>query len=102
MFTCSFLGGLILAESRKILISLPESLLKEVDSIVSVEKTNRSEFVRRTIQLYIRERRKIEVRDRLKKGYQEMAEINMKLSEIWFNVDNDLQLKYEKRLGELE
>jgi CopG family transcriptional regulator/antitoxin EndoAI len=96
------LGGLILAESRKILISLPESLLKEVDSIVNMEKTNRSEFVRRTIQLYIRERRKIEVRDRLKKGYQEMAEINIKLSEIWFNVDNDLQLRYEKRLGELD
>jgi len=91
-----------LAESRKILISLPESLLKEVDSIVNMEKTNRSEFVRRTIQLYIRERRKIEVRDRLKKGYQEMAEINIKLSEIWFNVDNDLQLRYEKRLGELD
>lgn len=91
-----------MAESRKILISLPESLLKEVDSIVNMEKTNRSEFVRRTIQLYIRERRKIEVRDRLKKGYQEMAEINIKLSEIWFNVDNDLQLRYEKRLGELD
>jgi CopG family transcriptional regulator/antitoxin EndoAI len=91
-----------LAESRKILISLPESLLKEVDSIVNMEKTNRSEFVRRTIQLYIRERRKIEVRDRLKKGYQEMAEINIKLSEIWFNVDNDLQLRYEKRLGGLD
>jgi len=96
------LGGLILAESRKILISLPESLLREVDSIVNMEKTNRSEFVRRTIQLYIRERRKIEVRDRLIKGYQEMAEINIKLSEIWFNVDNDLQQKYEKRLGELD
>ena len=91
-----------MAESRKILISLPQSLLKEVDSIVNMEKTNRSEFVRRTIQLYIRERRKIEVRDRLKKGYQEMAEINIKLSEIWFNVDNDLQLRYEKRLGELD
>lgn len=99
---CSFWGGLILAESRKILISLPESLLREVDSIVNMEKTNRSEFVRRTIQLYIRERRKIEVRDRLIKGYQEMAEINIKLSEIWFNVDNDLQQKYEKRLGELD
>ncbi len=91
-----------MAESRKILISLPEQLLKEVDSIVSIEKTNRSEFVRRTIQLYIRERRKIEVRDRLKKVYQEMAEINIKLSEIWFEADNDLQKKYEKRLGELE
>jgi CopG family transcriptional regulator/antitoxin EndoAI len=90
-----------LAESRKILISLPEQLLEEVDTIVSVEKINRSEFVRKTIRLYLRERRKIEVRERLIKGYQEMAEINIKLSEIWFEADNDLQKKYEERLGEL-
>jgi len=95
-------GGVILAELRRILISLPEQLLKEVDSIVSIEKTNRSEFVRKTIQLYIRERRKIEVRDRLKKGYQEMAKINIKLSEMWIEADNDLQQKYEDRLRELD
>lgn len=91
-----------MAELRRILISLPEQLLKEVDSIVSIEKTNRSEFVRKTIQLYIRERRKIEVRDRLKKGYQEMAKINIKLSEMWIEADNDLQQKYEDRLRELD
>ena len=91
-----------MAESRKILISLPESLLREVDSIVNMEKTNRSEFVRRTIQLYIRERRKIEVRDRLIKGYQEMAEINLKLAEMCFDADTKLQLEYEEKLAECE
>ncbi|NLC69368.1 MAG: ribbon-helix-helix protein, CopG family [Clostridiaceae bacterium] len=91
-----------MAESRKIQISLPEQLLKEVDSIVSMEKTNRSEFVRKTIRLYIRERRRIEVRDKLMRGYQEMAEINIRLSEMWFDADNDLQLKYEERLRELD
>jgi len=91
-----------LAELRKILISLPDNLLKEIDSIVSVEKTNRSQFVREAMKLYIRERRKIEMRDKLKKGYQEMAEINMKLSEICFDADNDQQQKYEEKLGELE
>lgn len=91
-----------MAELRKILISLPDNLLKEVDSIVSVEKTNRSEFVREAMRLYIRERRKIEMRDKMKKGYQEMAEINIKLAEIFFDVDNEQQNKYEERLGELE
>ncbi|MCX7841740.1 MAG: ribbon-helix-helix protein, CopG family [Clostridia bacterium] len=91
-----------MAELRKILISLPDNLLKEVDSIVSVEKTNRSEFVREAMKLYIRERRKIEMRDKMKKGYQEMAEINIKLAELFFEADNDQQSKYEERLGELE
>jgi len=91
-----------LAELRKILVSLPDNLLKEIDYIVSVEKTNRSEFVREAMKLYIREKRKIEMRDKMKKGYQQMAEINKKLAEIWFEADNDQQQKYEEGLRELE
>lgn len=95
-------GGFILAELRKILISLPDNLLKEVDSFVSVEKTNRSEFVREAMKLYLREKRRIEMRDRMKKGYKEMAEINIKLAEICFEADDEQQQKYEERLGEME
>lgn len=91
-----------MAELRKILISLPDNLLKEVDSIISVEKINRSEFVREAMKLYLHERKKIEMRDRMKKGYQEMAQINVKLAEICFEADNEQQQKYEDRLGELE
>jgi CopG family transcriptional regulator/antitoxin EndoAI len=54
------------------------------------------------MRLYIREKRKMEMRDRMKKGYQEMAEINIKLSEMCFDADNDQQLRYEERLGELD
>jgi len=91
-----------LAELRKVLISLPDNLLKEVDSIVSIEKTNRSKFVREAMKFYIKEKQKIELRDRMKKGYQDMADINIKLAEIFFDVDNEQLQKYEERLGELE
>jgi CopG family transcriptional regulator/antitoxin EndoAI len=95
-------GVLLLAQLKKILISLPDNLLKEVDSIVAMEKINRSEFVREAMKLYIREKRRIEMRDKLKKGYQQMAEINVKLAEICFEADNDQQQKYEEGLRELE
>lgn len=91
-----------MAELRKILISLPDNLLKEIDNIVSVEKTNRSEFVREAMKLYIREKRKIEMRERMKKGYQEMSEINVKLAEMWVDADSNQQQIYEERLRELE
>lgn len=91
-----------MGEIRKVLISFPDNLLKEIDTIVSVEKINRSEFVRDAMKVYLRERRKVEMRDKLKKGYQEMAEINVKLTEVCMDADNDQQLYYEKRLGELE
>lgn len=91
-----------MAELKKILISLPDNLLKEIDSIVMVEKTNRSQFVREAMKLYLRERRKMEMKDTMKKGYQEMAEINIKLAEMCFEADNDQQDQYEERLGEME
>ena len=91
-----------MAELRKILISLPDNLLKEIDNIVSVERTNRSEFVREAMRLYIREKRKIQIMDKMKKGYQEMAEINIKLAEVCYDADCDQQQNYEERLGELE
>lgn len=91
-----------MAETKKILISLPNSLLKEVDSIASIQKINRSEFVRQAMRLYIREKKKLEMRDNMKKGYQDMAEINLKLAEICVEADNEIQKKYEDRLAECE
>ena len=91
-----------MAVIKKILISLPDNLLKEVDSIVSIEKINRSELVREAMKLYIREKKKIEMRDRMKKGYEEMSEINIKLAEMCFDADVEQQNNYEERRGELE
>ena len=35
-----------MADLKRIMISLPEYLLEEVDDIVALEKKNRSEFIR--------------------------------------------------------
>ncbi len=47
-----------MAETKRIMVSLPNSLLEEVDFIVSMEKKNRSEFVKEAMKLYIREKKK--------------------------------------------
>ncbi len=76
-----------MAESKRIIVSLPDSLLKEVDSIVSMEKKNRSQFIREAMKLYIRERKKMEIIEQLKKGYIEMANINLTLAEYGLTED---------------
>lgn len=87
---------------KKIMVSVPDYLLKEVDDIVSVDKINRSELVRKAMKLYIRERKQINLKDKMKSGYEQMAEINMRLAELCLNADNEQQQKYERVLGELE
>lgn len=84
------------------MISIPDNLLKEVDSIVSMERTNRSEFVRRAMRLYINEKRRMKLRDMMKQGYQEMAEINKKLAEMCFEADCEQHREYEERLREMD
>lgn len=91
-----------MAESRRIIVSLPTSLLKEADTIASLEKMNRSEFVTQAMKLYIREKKRMDKIESMKKGYREMAEINKKLAEMCIEADNQIQKKYEDRLAECE
>lgn len=91
-----------MAELKKILVSLPDSLLREVDEIVSIEKKNRSEFIREAMKLYIRERHRLEIREKMKKGYEEMARINRELTEIGFGSDTEALENYENILSECD
>ena len=96
-------GGLtILSQLRKVLITVPENLLKQVDNIVDSEKTNRSEFVREAMKLYIKEKKRISLRTEMEKGYQEMAEINLAVSEMYFDAENEAFSALEEKLAECE
>jgi len=79
-----------MAELKRIMISIPHSLLQEVDGIIAVEKRNRSEFVREAMRLYIEERKRKETRESMKRGYLEMAKINLVLAEEGLMADGEL------------
>lgn len=91
-----------MADLKRIIVSLPNNLLEEVDGIVALENKNRSEFIRDAMRLYIKEREKIRVREQLKTGYMQMAEINVKLSEMGLYEDLKDFVLYETRLSGCE
>ena len=86
---------------RKILVSVPDNLLKEIDLAITQDKTNRSHFTREAMRYYLKERRRLVLREELKRGYIEMAEINVGITEDCHDTDNDQQNCYEERLREL-
>ncbi len=96
------MGVTKLSQYKKIMISIPDNLLEELDNMVSNEKTNRSMLVREAMTLYIREKHKLELRNKMKIGYEEMAEINLKLAEFCIEADEEQQRKYEERLQKME
>ena len=87
-----------MAETRNIMVSLPNNLVEEVDFIVSMEEKNRNEFVKEAMKLYIREKRKLEVSERLKDGYLEMSKINLSFAEMGLGQDMEELDLYEVKL----
>ncbi len=62
---------------KRVMISLPESLLDEVDWLVQQENGNRSQLIRKAMRLYLADLRRRELREEMKQGYREMADFNL-------------------------
>ncbi len=86
-----------MAQVKKVLITLPESLLSEVDSLASMDKKNRSEFIREAMNHYLRERKRLEIREQMIRGYQEMAGLNSELAESHLAAENEALETMENR-----
>jgi len=81
------------------MISLPDYLLEEVDGIVALEKKNRSEFIREAMKLYIEEKKRKSLREQMRRGYQEMASINLSLAQEGLANEDEVQDLFDKALG---
>ena len=61
----------------KVVVTMPDNLLEEVDIAARKEKTNRSRFFRKVLARYLEEQKKREFEALMAEGYQEMAEENV-------------------------
>ncbi|MBD8006754.1 CopG family ribbon-helix-helix protein [Bacillus norwichensis] len=66
--------------TTEIIIRLPQQLLAELDGFVEQENVNRNEFIYRATKMYIRERRKRHIVESMRRGYMEMAKINLAIA----------------------
>ena len=73
----------------EILVELPKQLLVELEAFAEQEDLNRNECIYRATKMYIRERRKKQTQDAMRRGYMEMAKINLSMA------SEALQAEYE-------
>lgn len=83
---------------KKIIISLPNSLLEQTNRIAEEKNKNRSELIREALTLYLTEHKKKQIREKLILGYEEMAELNRKLAEEGMGDTLKELEKYEAKL----
>ncbi|AZO96499.1 CopG family transcriptional regulator [Iocasia frigidifontis] len=87
---------------KRVMISLPNNLLQEVDGFVQKSSGNRSEFIREAMKLYLQEKRRQEIREQMRAGYLEMSEINLELADEGIKSEANTFQFYEERLAECE
>lgn len=78
--------------TKRIMISLPDYLLQEVDGVARKENSNRSELIRQAMRLYLTERKKRLIRETMQRGYLEMAKINLHMASEAFQAEEDADL----------
>ena len=85
--------------TKRILISVDEELLNEFDTLAGQLAFSRSELIRRAMKRYALDQHRMNVRERMKQGYLEMAKINSEWAEFALLSDEAVRLAYEKTMG---
>lgn len=66
---------------KKVTVTLSEETLSYMEYLQAETNRHRSDLIREACFLYVEERRRASLREKMKTGYQEMAEINRVLAE---------------------
>ncbi|MGH4119407.1 CopG family transcriptional regulator [Clostridium sp.] len=86
--------------SKKLVVNLSETLNIEFNKALQKDCKKRSEFIREAIILYIEEKKKNSYIDEMKRGYLEMAELNLEIADMGFEIDIKDFKEYEVKLSE--
>ncbi|MTV48935.1 ribbon-helix-helix protein, CopG family [Heliobacillus mobilis] len=86
-------------ELKRIQVTLPETLLNELDRVLMAENMNRSQLIREAVNLYMNEHKRKVLRDQMRRGYIEMARINLELALEGFVAEVDVERLFEARLA---
>ncbi|MCD8503348.1 MAG: ribbon-helix-helix protein, CopG family [Bacillaceae bacterium] len=77
--------------TKRIMVSLPQHLLNEVDGLIKKENVNRSEFIYQATKMYLREKKKRQIRETMQQGYMEMAKINLNIAAEAFLAEEEAE-----------
>ncbi len=87
------------SENRRVSVTLPDLLIDEIDKLSSSLNRSRSEVIAFALKKYLNEKRSVEIKEQLKKGYLEMGELNLDIAENSLLSDESAYEIYEEFLG---
>lgn len=86
--------------TKRLVVNISEALFNDFDEALNEDCKKRSEFIKEAIILYIEDKKRLKFLEQMKKGYCEMAQINLEISEVGFASDVIELKEYEAKLSE--
>jgi len=99
MFICILVKGVFIMKQVK--ISLPNTLLNDLDEYVQKNKINQKKFIEKALRTYLKKKKKEKIKKDLTKGYIEVSRFNQKLAEQGLEQDLTKVTHYEDVLKKL-
>ena len=87
---------------KKILVSVSKSADDDLSYFSKQLHISKNELIRRSVENYISKLKSDKLNEKLRKGYIDMAEINLTLAEMYFESDESDFVCYEEKLSESE
>ena len=69
-----------MATNRRVSLSVSEKLLAELDTFAGMDRRRRDELLGEALGWYLKERKRIHLHNEMRRGYEEMAAINLRLA----------------------
>lgn len=82
--------------TQEILVNLPQSLIMEMDGYIKQENVDRDELIYQATKMFLRERKKRHIRESMRRGYMEMAKINLSIATEAFHAEYEAEHTVEK------
>jgi len=79
---------------RRIIVTMPPDLVQQVEEMASRLDFNRSQFIRRAVEVFLEEQRRRELRELLKEGYLANAERDLRIAEEFAYADYETVVRY--------
>lgn len=70
-----------MASTKRIVLTVPDTLLRDLDGLVAMERSQRNALILEAMRIYVAERKRRDMREQLKRGYRSMARVNLALAE---------------------
>lgn len=80
-----------MSNAKRVIVTLSNTLVEELDEIAQKESSNRSELIRKATVFYLQEKKKRLTREMMQRGYMEMAKINLNIASEAFIAEGEAE-----------